>query len=156
MPRVHKRKARKDYPASGIKKGDEYYTARVKTGPRSGFTIRQLRPIRASQLTTSEFYSGWYGEQETLEDNPEFDHDTVSEVANTIRELGETARESYDNMPESLQYGATGELLETRADHCEITADALDEFADQLENALEADRQAIRDEVQDLLGDMPE
>lgn len=47
MPKVQHVKARKDYPESGIKKGDMYYTASVMTGPRSSRTIRSKGPIQS-------------------------------------------------------------------------------------------------------------
>lgn len=66
MPKVHHRKAGKDYPNQGIVKGEMYYTARVKTGPASGMTIWSKDPIPASRLTQSAFKSGWFGVQEEL------------------------------------------------------------------------------------------
>jgi len=132
MARVKFQKARKDYPAAGIVKGDMYYYARVMTGPRSSKEIRQKNPIRPSQLTSSAFLQGFYGLQERLEvfDGPLSDmSDFLEGVAGEARELGEEEQGKYDNMPEGLQQGSTGELLEERANAMEAWADSLETAA---------------------------
>ena len=49
MARVTRRKAAKDYPDAGINKGDLYYYAKIKTGPRTSRTLRSIKPCgRAS------------------------------------------------------------------------------------------------------------
>ena len=196
MPRIKHQKARKDYPDHGIKKGDMYYYTKIKTGPRSSRVMRSLTPFRQSQITTSPFKSGWYSAQEAW---GEGDHsiELLQSVAESIREIGQEAQEGFDNMPDSLQYSSTGEMLEERANKCEEVADALDELASEAEGmdepedpgefededepgqdhtyderkaaweelqddyATEAaqyseDLQAIFDQVDDHLGDMPE
>jgi hypothetical protein len=59
----------------------------------------------------------------------------------TIRELGEEQGEKFDNMPEGLQQGDTGQLLEERRDGCESWAgeiesacDAYDERVTEIDN----------------------
>lgn len=142
MPRVHHRKARKDYPSAGIKAGDMYYTASIKTGPRSSRTIRSLKPIPRSQLTTSAFLSGWYAVQEGIEGEA-LTADVIRDCASTIRELGEAAMESYENMPEGLQEGETGQLLYARAEGSETTADELGRVADELDDLEEPIEEAF-------------
>ena len=150
--------------------------------------MRSLTPFRQSQMTTSPFKSGWYAAQEQW---GEGDHsiELLQSVAEAIREIGQEAQGSYDNMPEGLQQGETGYMLEERANKCEEVADALDELAseaegleepeepiepededdgtrerweelqDEHEAALEeyqTELQGIFDQVDDLLGDMPE
>lgn len=136
MARVQLRKAAKAYPAQGIEKGDSYYFAQIKTGPRSSRTIRSKHPIPRSQLTTSSFKSQLYD----IEDNG-FEGiesaDDLREVAERVRDLGEEARESFENMPEGLQQGQTGELLEERANAMEDWASEIESAADDLETALE-------------------
>lgn len=133
MARIKYQQARKDYPAYGIKKGDKYYYARVKTGPYSSREIRQLTPIRRSQMTSSDFLSQFYGLQERLEDlgsKPclaELEGE-LSSISDDARALGEEQQEKFDNMPDSLQGGSTGEQVEGRAT-------AMDSWADSLEQA---------------------
>lgn len=134
MPRVHLRKARKDYPSAGIAKGDEYYTWRIKL-TYGGQTYRSKTRPRPSQLTNSE----WFGALGDLEydgfDGVE-DADGLRGIAEQIRELGEGQREKFDNMPEGLQQGDTGQMLEQRADAAESAADEIDQIADTLEEKL--------------------
>lgn len=131
MPRVKYQKAMKDYPSAGIKKGDKYYYVRVKTGPRSSREMRSLTPFRPSQLTTSDFLSQAYALQERFQDlcsieSLEID---LQDIADEARQLGEEQQEKYDNMPDGLQQGDTGQLLEERAN-------AMSEWADSLEQAV--------------------
>jgi len=120
MPRVHHRKARKDYPASGIKKGDMYYTWDLKTGPRSSITYRQLTPPKPWQLTSSPFLQEYYRLQHAIENLvAESAEDLEAQMENLrgeIEALAEETREKFDNMPEGLQQGDIGQLLEERAD----------------------------------------
>lgn len=132
MPRVTYHKARRDYPESGIVKGDMYYNARIKTGPASGYTIRSKEPIPASRLTRSSFKSAWLGAQEEWE-RSDMGADAIRAAAETIREVGQEAQGSFDNMPEGLQQGDTGQMLENRASEAERIADDLDSLADDLE-----------------------
>lgn len=138
MPSVEHRTARKDYPENGIAKGEKYYFAQVKTGPRSSRTIRQKEPIRPSQLTSSAFKQAFLGAQEEWEKSDK-DADAMRSAGGAIREAGEDARNSFDNMPEGLQQGETGQMLENRADESDRIADELDALADELEALDEPD-----------------
>jgi hypothetical protein len=135
MARVQLRKAAKAYPAQGIEKGDQYYFAQIKTGPRSSRIIRSKSPIPRSQLTTSDFLSQLY----SIEDNSFVGidgPDGLREVAETIRELGQEQQEKYDNMSDGLQQGDTGVMIEERANGMESWADNIDSAADELETEL--------------------
>src|SRR6266446_4284886 len=58
MPKVHfVKKAQKDHPDVGIKKGESYYWWAMKTGPRSGITRKSKTPPKRSQLTSSDYFS---------------------------------------------------------------------------------------------------
>ena len=183
MARQQQRTAAKDYPDHGITKGDQYWFAQIKTGPRSSKIIRSLSRIPESQMTTSPFKSGWYAMQEAW-DASDKDGEAICAAAEAIRELGEEARGSFDNMPEGLQQGDTGQMLEARADNCESFADSLDSLVDEWdaldepsephypddEPEAEAEREEyeeeletyesecerIRDEADGHIGDMPE
>lgn len=131
MPRVEKRKAAKDYPAQGIKKGDEYYYTKLRL-QRGGIVKRSLTPFKPSQLTNSPFKSGWLAAQEAWGDSAKQPED-MRAAAEAIREIGEECREGFDNMPEGLQQGETGQMLECRADEAERIADELESLADEYE-----------------------
>jgi hypothetical protein len=133
MPRVTKRKARKDYPNSGIKKGDEYYYWKVKTGPASGYVCRSKTPPTPSQLNTG--FAGQVGEIEASLDAAE-DVEGIRSVIDEIRELGEEQQGKFDNMPEGLQQGDTGQLLEERAGQCEEWASAVESACDEYDQKI--------------------
>jgi hypothetical protein len=135
MARIHERKAAKDYPGTDIKKGDTYYYVQIKTGPRSSRTIRsKIRPKRW-QLTGSEFYSTlWQIEDERFDGVAEASD--LKDIAEELRTLGEEQQEKFDNMPDGLQQGDTGQLLEARAENCGTWADEIETVADQLEEEL--------------------
>lgn len=152
MAKVEHRKARKDYPGAGISKGDMYYFAQIKTGPRSSRTIRQKDPIKRSQLTTSEYLSTLYGLCEQTDDTN--DLEDFRTIAEDLRELGQEQRDKFDNMPEGLQQGDTGQMLEERAEACESAADEIETLIDSWN---EADaRQEVLDEADEADGDLDE
>lgn len=139
MPRVKQVVARKDYPHYGIAKGQRHYNWHLKTGPRSSREYRQVEPPRPSQLTTSVFL-GTIGDMEL--EIAEFVHDdslpdTLSEFAGRARELGSEEREKFENMPDGLQQGDTGQMLEERADACDAWADEIEQAADALREILD-------------------
>lgn len=133
MARASHKKAAKDYPEHGIKKGDMYWFAKIKTGPRSSRTIRQIDPIKPQQLTSSDFLSSIYDFNDEIAGLE--DLDTARDIAERLRELGNEQTEKYDNMPEGFQQGSTGELLQERADACENAADEIEGICDEWETA---------------------
>jgi hypothetical protein len=183
MPRVHVRKAAKDYPREGIKKGDTYYYTKLKL-QRGGIEKRSLKPFKPSELTTSPFKGGYLAVQEGW-DASEKTADDIRAAAEAIRDLGTEAQGSFDNMPEGLQQGETGQMIEARATACEEKADGLDSLADELEgldepveplgdletdeeneeaqseyddavSEYESEIERITGEADDLISDMPE
>lgn len=131
MGRVHHvKKARKDNKAAGIKKGQEYWWVAHKTA-RGGFKRYFHKRPRPSQCTQSEFYSALYELQERMEDAAPASMDDLAslrdEWASRAREIGEDQQSKFDNMPDGLQQGTTGQLLEDRAS-------AMDGYADEIEN----------------------
>jgi hypothetical protein len=119
MPKVHHIKARKDYPDEGIKKGEMYYKWSIKTGPVSGFTRKSKTAPKPSQLTQSEFWGTVYSLQET--DQPAFENldDERENIKSELEQLRDDCDDKFNNMPEGLQQGDTGQLLETRRDSVE-------------------------------------
>jgi len=124
MPRVHVIKsARKDYPEFGIKKGDTYYKWSLMTGPRSSRTYKSLTKPRPSQLTSSGFLREFYSIQERIEDLDANQFETAEDLESTIQEitgdiesLADETEGNRENMPEGLQEGHVGEMLQTRID----------------------------------------
>ena len=95
---------------------------------------------KASQLTQSEYLGQLYdlidridilsNEYDPVEDTEDILME-LSCVADEARTLGEECQEKSDNMPESLQYGPTGELLQQRADAMETWADELEQIEEE-------------------------
>jgi len=127
MPKVtHVKAARKDNPV--CKKGESYYWWKFPYGPK---LCSSTYPKR-SQLTQSDFFSQMYNiEDEVIArfneaGDVEELRGMVEDAVEQIGELGEECCEKLDNMPESLQDGPTGELLQSRSDECESMADELE------------------------------
>jgi hypothetical protein len=120
------KKARKDYEAEGIKRGDSYYWWAFRFGP----TYRsKTRPTR-SRLTQSEFMGTMYNIEDRIgELGGSSLEDATSERDSIVSELQDLASEQEDklsNMPDGLQEGSVGQLLQERADYCNEMADELD------------------------------
>lgn len=145
MPKVtHVKKARKANRAYGIKKGESYYWWKFRFGPKC---VSKTYPKR-QQLTRSDFYIGLYDLEDRIADLEPNDSlaDEVSSIIEDIRALAEEQGEKKDNMPEGLQEGDTGQLLEERQSE-------LESWADELEGIdLEIDENEIKDAVLSELG----
>jgi uncharacterized protein YukE len=145
---IHVKKARKDNPAAGIKKGDEYWHVSFRSG-RSSYTRYFTSPPRPSQLTQSEFLSNIYAAQEVIQDELQelkqgkltFQElaDIIDEQKEAVEEQGQECDDKFGNMPDSLQEGPTGALLQSRVDECNNTAQELDEAADTIRDLVEND-----------------
>jgi len=131
MPRVYKvESARKARPALGIAVGDTYYYWKRRKGP---LQMSKTYPKR-SQLTGSPFLQTVYDIEDRIaaltadEGLP----DAVAEIAQELRDLAEECQGNFDNMPEGLQQGDTGQLLEARVEGCNNAADELEaiDFSD--------------------------
>jgi hypothetical protein len=135
MARPHcVKKARKDYPTHGIKKGESYYWWKFRHG---GKHLSKTYP-RPSQLTQSDFLSTAYSLQEQINDlviDPEDLEglaDELRSAADELRTLGSDQEDKIGNMPDSLQDGEVAERLRGRAEACEEVANELEAAADEI------------------------
>lgn len=111
MPRVHfVKKARKKNPA--VEKGQSYYWWKFRRG---GMHF-SATPPKQSQLTQSDFWSAVYALQEQYDKVPESDdlESTADEIKGELENIKDETQGKFDNMPEGLQQGDTGQLLEER------------------------------------------
>ena len=142
MPRVtHVKKARKDHPRGLYKAGDSYYWWKFRNGGKQV----SLTPPQPWQLTQSPFKQSLYklqAEMDALTDSS--DPDELETFIDQVREMGEECQESLDNMPDSLQYSPSGELLQERIDAADSAADEMDVQKGEFEQAKEA-----RDELEE-------
>lgn len=125
MAKVHQQIAAKDYPEQGIIKGDTYYKWTLRSSKYGkGTTYKSKTYPTPRQLTRNAFRLAIYDledqqaaiEVESLEEG----RDALAEA---IRELSAEEQEKLDNMPEGLQQGSTGELLQERVDGLDAWAD---------------------------------
>lgn len=143
MPRVHHVKsARKDNPV--CKKGESYYHWQLFKQPKR-YSLKHPRP---SQLTGSEFLCAVYGAAENVgdwttdpkvsdEDNLEALKTTVEDAQGIYEEWTGECQDRFDNMPEGLQQGETGQLLESRVESCEERECELGQLHDELDSLFE-------------------
>ena len=137
-----------------IAKGESYYWWQFQNSPKQ---YSKTRP-RASELTQSAYYSTLYSIVEQIEDFSTDSAEELSEFAESIKteleDLRDTTQESYDNMPENLQYSPTADLLQERVDSLEsgiseiesIDFDYEEEDEEELKQTI-ADEQGIDTDV---------
>lgn len=126
MPRVNSVKKCRKTPgkcsrcAHKIKKGEPYIWWKFNFGAKY---VRCAEPScypKPSDLTRSEFW-GRMGDlqQEGFEGTTyEELRDRRETVMDALNEIADDCEEKFNNMPQSLQDGDTGQLLQERADAC--------------------------------------
>ena len=143
MPRVKQVTAAKDYPEFGIVKGQKHYHWKRKTGPYTSQEYRQVEPPRIEQLTSSEYKIAMHNiEQQRSEIGS---YEDVTALAEAVRDLGSEQQGKFDNMPEGLQQGDTGQTLEQQAQALESAAEELDAIAEEWETALNEHASAVEE-----------
>ena len=143
MPRVHFVKAaRKQNPA--VEVGESYYwwSTRITIGKRYiGRKHYSKTYPKRSQLTSSEFLQRVYAVEEALESalnnadkerDIQFLKDAIQNAVLELEDIASECRDKFDNLPENLQSGPTGETLESRADEVDVMISDLEsvEFDD--------------------------
>lgn len=152
MPQIYQvKKTRKDQGncekcGVAIKKGDPYRYWEFRFGGRH---VRCMKPEcdpKPSDLTNSPFLSTLASIQETTfdADNLEDLESARDDVKGQLEELRDETQGSLDNMPEGLQQGDTGQLLQERIDALEEAINELDnmDFSSDVEEREEATYQA--------------
>ena len=164
MPRVNiVKKAQKDQGqckcGAEIKRGDGYRWWKFRYGGRR---VRCMKPgctPRPSDLTQSEFLGQLYDMEDALQaalddfrngtSDPGDCASALNDLAQQLRDLGSECQDKFDNMPEGLQQGDTGQLLETRAQECESKADELEGAVSEIESV------ELHDDTEKYLADNP-
>lgn len=127
--RVHTvERARKADPRNGIEVGDKYYWWKFRNRHGAGTVVKSKTYPKASQLTRSEFAGTWRSIEEDIEALPLDDslHSQLQDIAARLRELADETQSKLDNMPEGLQQGDTGQLLEARVNAANEWADVIE------------------------------
>lgn len=175
MPRVTAVKAAKIDQGNCSKCGDPipagqpYRWWKFNFGAKYKRCMKPACTPKPSDLTQSEFYSTLYDLQErlgnSLDDFRKGESDASStaselnEIAEELRSLGEECGEKFNNMPEGLQQGDSGQLLENRVSECDSKADELESAASDLESFEIADtweEYAKENELEPLPEETPE
>lgn len=140
MPRVHfVKKARKDVPHSDIKAGESYYWWKFRYG---GKQVSRTPP-KQSQLTQSEFLGTIYGIDEqvqALTEDSEFETE-IESIKDQLETLKSETEDKLSNMPDQLQEGDVGQMLQNRIDEL----DSMISEYDSLD--LEVDEESIKEDV---------
>ena len=173
MAKIEKPKARKEYKCSKcgevIKIGDTY----LKGTPfRRSPVIRCTEcGLRSWELSSSDYIQGVGRVCDCWEEDYGCDEDTAQSIADELDSIKEQCQDSLDNMPEGLQEGDTGQLLQERIDNLEYAISDLeaidygtlkenakddvdsDEGTDEYEAELEEKtKEALREEIESSLG----
>lgn len=128
MPRVHfTKKARKNYPQYGVKKGDSYYYWTFYGGRK---VVSKTAP-KPWQLTQSAFKQSVLQLIDQASSANFLDSDGVSSYIDTLKgeleQLRTESEESLENMPEQLRDSSFGgSLLTERVDTLEDAISDLD------------------------------
>lgn len=140
MAKIEKPKARKEYKCSKcgevIKVGDLY----LKGSPfRAKPIIRCMKcGLRHWELSGLEYVNSVGRICDCWEEDYELGEDTAQSIADELDSIKDQCQDSLDNMPEGLQYGSTGELLQERID-------CLDDVISELESI---DYDSIKEEAE--------
>lgn len=130
MPKVHHvKKARKAIPLIGVKPGDDYYWWAIRLkGQRSGRKYVSKTQPKPSQLTSSDYMRSILELQEEHYIGRDWDDMECrrDDVRDRIQEILDEQQGRLDNMPEGLQQGDTGQLIQERIDCCENAVSELD------------------------------
>ncbi len=122
------KRARKADPKAGIAKGDSYFWWKFRY---SGVQKSKTRP-RPSQLINSPFLRTIAEIEEELsmltvgDNNPDDVRDAIDNAKSELENLQSETQDSFDNMPEGLQQGDTGQMLEGRIESVEEMIGELD------------------------------
>ena len=172
MAKIERPKARKEYKCSKcgetIKVGDIY----LKGTPfRMKPIIRcKICGLRHWELSSSDYVQGVGRVCDCWEQEYGCDEDTAQSIADELSNILDTTQDNLDNMPEGLQEGDTGQLLQERIDNLDSAINELecidyetlkdnaranvdsDEGTDEYETELEEKTQeALREEIESAL-----
>lgn len=130
-----------------IEPGESYYFWGVRTAMKRGykkFACAQHRPT-ARDMERSAFRLSLYDIDDSLSaavtsfraglSDPDFQGlgSELRNIGEQFRELGSECEGSYENMPDGLKEGGTGQLLYQRNETCQERGDECDSAADDIE-----------------------
>ena len=81
--------------------------------------------LKSYETSGSEYVKECGAIVEDWRENYDLNESTADEIASALEELRDQQQDSLDNMPENLQQGDTGQMLQERIDSLECTIDEL-------------------------------
>ena len=124
----HIKKSRKAYVCSKCRKeipaGSEYFKGEINFGP----TIIRCKEcgLKHWEVTTSDYLLSVGPIANEWSEHYDATQDGVEEMVSELESIRDDLQDRLDNMPESLQYAPTGELLQERIDGLDSTIDELE------------------------------
>lgn len=85
--------------------------------------------LKSYETSGSEYVKGCGAIVEDWRENYDLNESTADEIASALEEIRDQQQDSLDNMPENLQYGDTGTMLQERIDSLECTIDELNNIS---------------------------
>lgn len=154
LAKVVKRKANKDYPEQGIKKGEKYFTWKIRIGRFGGRVCRSKDYPLNSQREGNDYMQWLYNLKESFTFlAPETIEDVIQGMILEIDDQTSELQERIDNLPEQFQQaGPAYEILQERIDTLEKWSSDLQNLdLSDLEEALEkGDKDKIKSAVENL------
>ena len=148
---IEVKKARKSPGKCGgcqcvIAKGQPYRFVKFFRGPKSVWCIDSKCTPRPSALIGSEFIRAvTEAEEDFTEAIKKRDALKIKAIGERIEELGEGEQEKFDEMPEGLQQGETGQMIEQRSNRCQEISQEIENMADEIIEAEKALANALRE-----------
>lgn len=151
-----KQKANKTYKCgkSGreIKPGELYWKLSFRFG---GTQIRAIEhPFKPSECTQSEFMGTLLGITETYNEELEGEYEDIESLEATkdalygeVETLRDETQDKLDNMPEGLQSGDTGQLLQDRIDALDNVLSDLDCIDFDYEGLEEPTKESVQQDL---------
>lgn len=85
--------------------------------------------LKSYETSGSEYVKECGAIVEDWRENYDLNESTADEIASALEELRDQQQDSLDNMPENLQQGDTGQMLQERIDSLECTIDELNNIS---------------------------
>lgn len=147
MAVVKESKANKDYICSKCKniiKPKETYK-RIRRLRQPDQIVCCNCKIRGSELTNSEYIGAI---SDLIEDLDVYSIDDIDNLINELENIRDNEQDKLDNMPDSLQYSPTGEIIQTRIDNTENAIDELETVKSEIEEQFNS--------IEDILSNLNE
>lgn len=132
MARIERIKsARKEHKCSKCGNTIEVGQSYLKATPYRRPTIYRCTKcgLKSYETSGSEYVKEVGSIVEDWEESYSLGETTAEDIASTLEDIKDSQQDSLDNMPENLQYGDTGQMLQERIDSLESVIDELNDIS---------------------------